>query len=149
MKSQTVTISDAARMIPFSRKTLYKHINQGKVSVKRLECGSRGINISELIRVYGSGLKSLEEVGKAGNSSKEVTSGDNSKKLDLLLKKIDSLESEVNRLNETVENLNNRLEYKPVPTDVVEPPAPIKPNNEISSLMAKIKAKQAVAGSKK
>ena len=125
MNNEVVTISDAARMIPFSRKTLYKHIEQGKVSTTRVLGGGRGIAISELIRVYGDKLKPLEKV-KEGD-----------KKQDLLLKKIESLEAEI-------KNLNNRLEYKPLDnnltasTPMVEKPAPTKAG--YSLLIDKMKA---------
>ena len=132
-----VNISEAARMASKTRRTIYKHINQGKLSATRDSKGNKGIEVSELIRLYGDDVKPSGEK-KNGNGIQEgCTTVYNDEKLDLLLKKIESLEGEVGRLNETVENLNNRLEYKPVPT------APIKPDNDISSLMAKIKAKQA------
>lgn len=127
--SQIVTMSDAARMIPYSRKTLYKHLKQGKLSKTRFKDGSSGIQISELIRVYGSDITPLEEVIKEKEVVTPFTGGDSDPKLDLLLKKIENLESEVNRLNNTVENLNNRLEHKPLPSEPqpLSKPAQVEP----------------------
>lgn len=139
MNNEVVTISDAARMTPFSRKTLYKHIKQGKVSITRLSNGGRGIAISELVRVYGDKLKPLEEVKESDKKLKVVTSGYDTEKMDLLLKKIESLENEVNRLNNTVENLNNRLEYKPDGNNLTAS-TPVVEKAEYSSLIDKMKA---------
>lgn len=141
-----VNISEAARIASKTRRTIYKHINQGKLSTTRDSKGNKGIEVSELIRLYGDDVKPSSEKRDGNGIQAEYTTVYNDEKLDLLLKKIESLEGEVGRLNETVENLNNRLEYKPVPTGAVEPPAPIKSNDVISSLMAKIKAKQSMPG---
>lgn len=130
--SQIVTMSDAARMIPYSRKTLYKHLKQGKLSKTRFNNGSSGILISELIRVYGSDVTPLDEVIKKKETVTPFTGGDSDHKLDLLLKKIEDLESEVKSLREEISS-QKLIEHKP---------APIKNDNEISSLMAKLKAKQ-------
>lgn len=132
-----VNISEAARMASKTRRTIYKHINQGKLSTTRDLKGNKGIEISELIRVYGDDVKPSSEKKKSNGIQVGGTTVSNDEKLDLLLKKIENLEGEVSRLNETVENLNNRLEHKPVQ---------IKSKGEISSLMAKIKAKQAKLG---
>lgn len=137
-----VSISESARMASKTRRTIYKHIDQGKLSTTRDSKGNKGIEVSELIRVYGDDVKPSGEKRKGGGIQEGCTTVSNDEKLDLLLKKIESLEGEVSRLNETVESLNNRLEHKPAPSDEVEPPAP----NEISSLMARIKAKQAMPG---
>jgi len=48
-----VSISEAARLASKCRQTLYKHIRQGKLSTSTCVDGSKGIDISELIRVYG------------------------------------------------------------------------------------------------
>ena len=47
-----LSLSSAARMIPCSRKTLYKHIKQGKV-VKDYYHGNPCVSVKELERVYG------------------------------------------------------------------------------------------------
>ena len=132
-----VNISEAARMASKTRRTIYKHIDQGKLSTTRDSKGNKGIEVSELIRVYGDDVKPSSKKRNGNGIQEGGTTVYNDEKLELLLKKVESLECEVSRLNETVDNLNNRL----APPGVVE--VPIKPKNEISSLMAKIKAKQA------
>ena len=52
-----VNISKAARLASKTRRTIYKHINQGKLSTSRDSKGNRGIDLTELIRVYGDDVK--------------------------------------------------------------------------------------------
>lgn len=130
--SQVVTMSDAARMIPYSRKTLYKHLKQGKLSKTRFKDGSSGIQISELIRVYGSDITPLEEVIKKKEAVTPFTGGDSDPKLDLLLKKIENLESEVKSLREEISS-QKLIEHKPV----VKPEPTIK--SSFSSTIAILK----------
>ncbi|MEJ2911060.1 hypothetical protein [Pseudoalteromonas sp. C12FD-1] len=136
-----VTITQASKLVGKARKTIYAHAKAGKVSLSKFSDGKTAVDTSELYRVYGN-LK--ENVTPVPLRTKEnVTSGNTV--LDVLteLKNENSLmREEMQKLREEIKNLNNRLEHKPAPSDAVEPPAPIKPNNEISSLMAKIKAKQ-------
>lgn len=50
-----LSISEAARQVPISRKTLYQHyINQGKISISKTDDGKPYIDLSELMRVFPS-----------------------------------------------------------------------------------------------
>ena len=138
-----VTITQASKLVGKARKTIYAHAKVGKVSLSKFSDGKTAIDTSELYRVYG-GFKG-KVTPKPLHTEDNVTSGNTV--LDVLteLKNENSLmREEMQKLREEIKNLNNRLEHKPVPSDAVEPPAKIKPNNEISSLMAKIKAKQII-----
>jgi predicted nuclease with TOPRIM domain len=141
-----VTITQASKLVGKARKTIYAHAKVGKVSLSKFSDGKTAIDTSELYRVYGN-LK--ENVTPKSLRSEENVTGGNTV-LDVLteLKNENSLmREEMQKLREEIKNLNNRLEHKPIPSDAaVEEPAKIKPNNEISSLMARIKAKQAVDG---
>lgn len=138
-----VNISKAARLASKTRRTIYKHINQGKLSTSRDSKGNRGIDLTELIRVYGDDVKQPGTEKKIEGTQSEGTSVSSIEKVDLLLKKIEDLESEIYRLAKTVNHLNNRLEYKPdLPgKDEITNPEPRK-SDEVSSLMARLKAKQ-------
>jgi FtsZ-binding cell division protein ZapB len=58
--SEMLNLSDSAKVVGISRKTLYEHINNGKVSVTK-KAGKRCIAVSELIRTYESiDLKKLQ-----------------------------------------------------------------------------------------
>jgi len=49
-----LNLSQAAEAVGVTRRTLYNHIAQGKVTVSRDVKNARVIDVSELIRVYGS-----------------------------------------------------------------------------------------------
>lgn len=140
-----VTITQASKLVGKARKTIYAHAKVGKVSLSKFSDGKTAIDTSELYRVYGDFKEKVTP--KPLHTEDNVTSGNTV--LDVLteLKNENSLmREEMQKLREEIKNLNNRLEHKPVLSDAVEPPAKIKPNNEISSLMAKIKAKQVIPG---
>lgn len=123
-----VTITEASRITGKARKTIYAHAKSGKVSLSKFKDGRTAIDTSELDRVYKIDLqKVLPE--KQG----EVTFGNSDSKLDLLLKKIGSLENEIKSLREEISSLK-LIEYKPNEM-------PVKKNNKVSSLMAKLKSK--------
>ena len=140
-----VTITQASKLVGKARKTIYAHAKTGKLSLSKFGDGRTGVDTSELHRCYGDFKEDVTI--KPLPKSESVTNGNTV--LDVLteLKNENSLmREEMQKLREEIKNLNNRLEHKPAPSDAVEPPpAKIKPNNEISSLMAKIKAKQARA----
>ncbi len=53
MSKQQITISEAAKLVNKSPKTLYAAIKTGKLSVTTDTEGQKVVAISELIRVYG------------------------------------------------------------------------------------------------
>lgn len=53
-----VTISEAARLVGRGRKTIQRYVADGRISVAHDDAGHRGIDISELIRVFGEIKKS-------------------------------------------------------------------------------------------
>lgn len=55
------SVRQAAGMVGISRKTLYAHIKQGKVSASRDANGDKVIDHSELLRVYGSQLETPKD----------------------------------------------------------------------------------------
>ena len=65
------TIRQAAEIAGISRKTLYAHVKQGKISAQTDHSGSKVIDHAELIRVYGRHLKTPE-----AKPIQEKTSGD-------------------------------------------------------------------------
>jgi hypothetical protein len=53
MNMSIVSISDAARLTGKNRRTLQRHIKSGQLSATQQSDGQPGIQIVELIRVYG------------------------------------------------------------------------------------------------
>jgi len=49
-----VNLTEASSLAGVSRTTLYKKIQQGKISLSKLPNGSRGIDVAELGRVFGN-----------------------------------------------------------------------------------------------
>ena len=136
-----VTITQASKLVGKARKTIYAHAKAGKVSLSKFSDGKTAIDTSELYRVYGD-LKEKVTL-KPLQTEDSVTDGNTVLNVLTELKNENSLmREEMQKLREEIKNLNNRLEHKPVPSDAVEPlSVKAKSNNEISSLMAKIKAK--------
>ncbi|MGC1068708.1 helix-turn-helix domain-containing protein [Pantoea agglomerans] len=54
MAKTQLNLSQAAEAVGITRRTLYNHIEQGRVTVSRSEKNTRVIDVSELIRVYGT-----------------------------------------------------------------------------------------------
>lgn len=54
MAKTQLNLSQAATAVGITRRTLYNHIEQGRVTVSRGEKNTRVIDVSELIRVYGT-----------------------------------------------------------------------------------------------
>ena len=48
-----LTVTEAAKATNRSRATLYRHINKGDLSVHQQSDGTKGIDTSELMRVFG------------------------------------------------------------------------------------------------
>lgn len=48
-----VSISEAARLTGKSRKTIQRYVADGRISMSQHDAGSKGIDTSELIRVFG------------------------------------------------------------------------------------------------
>ena len=52
-----LNLSEAARHAGIARTTLYRNIKAGKVSATAMHDGTRGIELSELLRAYGDGSR--------------------------------------------------------------------------------------------
>lgn len=48
-----VSISEAARLTGKSRKTIQRYVADGRMSMSQADAGTKGIDTSELIRVFG------------------------------------------------------------------------------------------------
>ena len=55
-----LTFSQAAQVASASRSTIYRYAQEGRISVVRLPNGKRGIDVTELERVFGP-LKKLDK----------------------------------------------------------------------------------------
>lgn len=121
-----VTITEASKLTGKARKTLYAHFKQGKLSYRMQVDGTKQVDTSELIRVYGE-LK-LEVTQVTPPHVTEVTpSNVTSDGIAALVAAVEIMrqQQELDRkenvllrkqlldLTDTVKSLTNRLEYKP------------------------------------
>lgn len=97
-----LTITEAALLVKKSRKTLYRHIEQGKVSASQNDTGEKVIDTSELIRVYGE-LSQHDNVINKKMSQPETDEKD---------QKIAILEDKIKQLNLLLEEKNERINDK-------------------------------------
>lgn len=121
-----VTITEASKLTGKARKTLYAHIKQGKVSYRVQLDGSKQIDTSELIRVYGELKQEVTQVTPPlvtevtpgnvtldGISALVVAVETMRQQQELDRKENVLLRKQLLELTGTVKSLTNRLEYQP------------------------------------
>lgn len=104
--SAIVSIVEAARLASRGRATIYRDIEKGKLSRSVMADGKPGVEISELMRVYGK-LK-IDET--AENVS--VRQGETLRDTAILEEKIRSLESQLRHKDEMAAQLQARIDDK-------------------------------------
>lgn len=73
MKDTQLNLTQAAKAVGLTRRTLYNHINQGKVTASRDGKNNPVIDVSELIRAYGNvslPVKKIPTISQRENSHK-------------------------------------------------------------------------------
>lgn len=76
MSETRLNLTQAAKAAGVTRRTLYNHINQGKVTASRDEKNNPVIDVSELIRVYGNvnlPVKKIPTISQRENIQKNFT----------------------------------------------------------------------------
>lgn len=89
-------VTQAAKQVGVSRRTLQRHIQQGKVSCSENQKGEKYIDASELMRAYGE-LQPVD-AGNAQRQSKSVPQTDAPDVTPILESKINLLETRVEEL---------------------------------------------------
>lgn len=120
MSKSKVSVVEAAKMAGVSRATFYRHITEKKISTTQDDKGNTVIDTSELIRIYGNKLRTLEEIEKEEIEQLDEieTTQDSSPalkiKVDMLKERLkdfnDERERERNQLSSQIENLKAQLE---------------------------------------
>jgi len=102
-------IKEASDAVGISKQTMYRHIKNGKVSVTRLSQNEKGVDSSELLRVFGK-LEMTQENKKDSNSENlsesQMLLGE---KIMLLQEKVKFLEELNEDLREDKRKLLNML----------------------------------------
>lgn len=111
-----IPISEALQLLDVSRSTLYRDIDNGKVSATADESGKKVVDTAELVRVYGEldmpspsengtgGTSTLDDLGQHGTNQK----GENSNTGDANNAVITVLEEQVALLKEQLDNATDR-----------------------------------------
>jgi len=109
-----VSISEAARLVNKSRKTIYKHIHQGTLSTVTTVTGGKGLDTSELIRVYGI-LRTQKETPFITTISKQKYTKSNTRKetpVTINNQRFIDLEKELTLSKSKIEQQEKELNYK-------------------------------------
>lgn len=67
-----VSISEAARLTGKSRKTIQRYVADGRISMSQRDAGAKGIDISELVRVFGELSQSASALSHASLSQRDA-----------------------------------------------------------------------------
>ena len=115
-----LSISEAAKMAGVTRATFYRHVEEKGISLEDTDTKRPKVDVSELIRIYGSNLKTLAQVKKDTKNDNTVdnTQLNSSNSLEteaiILRERVKSLETlnamEKRRLEEQIELLKEALD---------------------------------------
>ena len=109
-----LNFSQASRATGASRSTLYRYIEEGKISVVRLPNGKRGIDVTELERMFGP-LKKWDTFPKKRGRTDETQTDvfqDRSEVIELLRQQVKLLERELTSAKEEKARLLSLLEQR-------------------------------------
>lgn len=145
-----VSITQASKLTGKSRQTLYKHINSGQLSLSTDINGSKGVDTSELLRIYGTlNIDKLTtvQVDTAGHKltkqNNNIVNTDNKRlteleieltlsklKIDEQQKQLDLKQDTINAKQETIDTLKSALkllEHKQTKDELAQTaPIPLK-----------------------
>lgn len=112
-----VSVSEAAKLTGKSVKTIYRHIDTGKLSSSQNDNGSKSIDTSELQRVYGHLKFKSENVFDSRMSEVENQSDNQMRQLlqqenDMLKKLLDEKENHIASLKQAMLLLEHKAETK-------------------------------------
>lgn len=120
MSKSKVSVVEAAKMAGVSRATFYRHITEKKISTTQDDKNNTVIDTSELVRIYGNKLRTLEEIEKEeiDQIDESETDRDSSQGLkiqvDMLKERLKDLNEERNRertqLSSQIEALKAQLD---------------------------------------
>lgn len=126
------TITEAAKLYGKQRKTLYRHIDSGRLSAGVRGDGKRVIDLAELIRCYG------EPPNASAASDTELTRGDSASDTLVTQALLDEMRKQtavIERMSERIEQLEQALLRLPAPSEqaATEPAPNISPQDTINT----------------
>lgn len=102
-----VSVSEAAKLVGKSIKTIYRHIDTGKLSASQNDNGLKSIDVSELQRVYGNIKITNENVIESQMSEVENQNNNQTRQLlqqenEMLKKLLDEKENHIASLKQAM-----------------------------------------------
>jgi predicted site-specific integrase-resolvase len=98
-----VSISEAARLTGKSRKTIQRYVAEGRISMSHPDAGTKGIDISELARVFGTLSQQANAMSHASMSQSDAPD------VAALQATIDGLKAVVQAKDETIDSLRQAM----------------------------------------
>lgn len=95
------SVSEAARLVGKSPRTIYKHIRSGTVSAQRSASGTLFMETSELVRAYG-------EIHESG-SENAATGQAGSHQMQTEIERLEALLRERDQVNQLLRDQNSQL----------------------------------------
>jgi hypothetical protein len=126
-------VTEAAKLVGKSRRTIQRHMKDGKLSSKKDANGNPTIETSELIRQFGE----LSQNVTPEKFEKSHLVAPSDPRIDELLESQKKLLERIETLTEEVSRLR-RIEHK---TDEEKPTPKAKADPKITSIMDRLKAK--------
>ncbi|HRK98752.1 MAG TPA: plasmid replication DNA-binding protein [Alphaproteobacteria bacterium] len=108
MSKSKVSVVEASKMAGVSRATFYRHITEKKISTTQDDKGNTVIDVSELVRIYGNKLKSLEEIEKEETDQLDESETERDSSLGLKIQ-VDMLKERLKDYNEERDRERNQL----------------------------------------
>lgn len=110
-----ISVAEAAKLTGKSVKTIYRHIDTGKLSSSQNDNGSKSIDISELQRVYGNLSMAIENVTNSQLSEVENQNDNQMRQLlqqenEMLKKLLDEKENHIASLKQAMLLLEHKEE---------------------------------------
>lgn len=98
-----ISISDASKQFKISRAKLYRMKDSGKISLTKKSDGTTGIDISELLRVFGE--RTVEQQTETNKDKLDDSNHDLATENFYLKKEIEGLKSRLHRSETQVDQL--------------------------------------------
>lgn len=118
-----LTVTQAAEAVNKSRKTLYRHMNSGKLSYEDDMLGNRVIDVSELQRVYsGVDVESYKDDTTSVSSTSVSMSQTATHELELLKVKLEAAERQLELEREEKQRLFGIIESQAMSMKQLLPP---------------------------
>lgn len=128
------TVNDAVNLTGKSKRTLYRHMAAGKVSYRSRVDGTKEIETSELIRVYGA----LAQVSQPLAQQVPLDGTSQTSELIAVIKALTSrIESLECKLSESL-----KIEHKPEPESHKPVLSVVKPGNDLKGIVQAMREKQ-------